>query len=577
MGYFLGLFGYGPNPSAALVKDSTIVAFAEEERFNRIKTAPSHLPTNALLYCLKEAGIDLGDLDGVGFGWECDRYVEAMPAFYEELRLKYPSVENEYNLLQEQYLLNLYHPSRIRVDLCQALALRGHLLDPLRIEFIPHHLCHAASAYYCSGFSEASILTVDGSGEEFSTFMWHGVGDRIKEMKSVKLPHSLGGFYASFTEFLGFKAYQDEGKLMGLAPYGEYSAEIQAKVDEVLPYDPDSGEFQTNPYMRYLGARTYGRRFTDRFVELFGKPRLSHLPITDYHRDLAFNVQWRLEQIVAAMVRSLIAMTGVPSLCLAGGVAMNCCMNGKLSQMDAVKQIFVQPASSDNGIALGAAYVMAQRAGVTVFEKMPHASWGPSYSDAQIEAAICESKLAYYRSESTVEEVARYLCEGKIVGWLQGRMEVGARALGNRSILASPLFADMKDKLNREVKHREDWRPFCPSLPIDDYHTYFEHGVDSDYMILAYPVRTGLRHKIPAVVHVDGTARPQTVHEEHNAKFYALLKRFGRLSGHPVLINTSFNVQGEPIVCTPADALRCYGGTGLDVLVLNDFILRKDA
>lgn len=577
MAYFLGLFGYGPNPSAALVEDGRIVAFAEEERFNRIKTAPTHLPVSALLYCLREGKCDIGTLAGIGFGWECDRYVDTMPRFYDEVRAAYPDGDGDYNRLQEDHLLNLYDPIRVRTDLRHALAARGVYLDPARVTFLPHHLCHAASAYYCSGFPEASILTVDGSGEEFSTFMWHGVGDQIKELKHVKLPHSLGGFYATFTEFLGFRAYQDEGKLMGLAPFGQYSEAIQKKLDEVLTYDPKTGDFELNPYMRYLGARTYGRRYTDRFVDLLGKPRLAHQPIEDGHRDLAFNVQWRLEQVVAGLVRSLVAATGVRSLCLAGGVAMNCCMNGKLSRMDEVQDIFVQPASSDNGIALGAAYLMARRAGVTSFAKLRHAYWGPAFSDAQVEAAIQESKLPYTRSTATVEEIARDLHAGKIVGWLQGRMEVGARALGNRSILASPLFPNMKDKLNREVKHREDWRPFCPSLPADDYARYFAHGRDSDYMILAYPVRAEVRDRIPSVVHVDGTARPQTVSPEHNPKFCALLKEFGRLSGHPVLINTSFNVQGEPVVCTPADALRCYGGTGLDVLVLNDFILRKRA
>lgn len=575
MGYFLGLFGYGPNPSAALVKDSAIVALAEEERFVRIKTAPTHLPVNALLYCLKEASIGIEDVQGIGFGWECNRYVEAMPRFYEEFKVQYPHDDNKYNVLQEHYLLNLYHPTRIRTDLCHSLALKGFYLDPHRVRFLPHHLCHAASAYYCSGFSEASILTLDGSGEEYSTFMWQGVDDEIKELKSVMLPHSLGGFYATFTEFLGFKAYQDEGKLMGLASYGEYSEEIQARLDQFLSFDRNTGDFRLNPYLRYLGRRTYGRRFTDQFVELFGEPRLSHQPISKYHRDLAFNVQWRLEQVVTLLVRSLISITGCRSLCLAGGVAMNCCMNGKLAVMPEVREIFVQPASSDNGIALGAAFLMAHAAGVCGFERMFHAYWGPSFSDAEIETALRESKLEYYRSSSTVKEVAQLLFEGKIIGWFQGRMEVAARALGNRSILASPLFPDMKDRLNREVKHREDWRPFCPSLPIDDYRTYFDQGTDSDYMILAYPIRREFHDKIPSVVHVDGTARPQTVREESHPKFYALLKEFGKLSGHPVLINTSFNVQGEPIICTPADALRCFGGTGLDVLVLNDFILKK--
>lgn len=575
MGYYLGLFGYGPNPSAALVKDGILIAAAEEERFNRIKGAPSHLPVSATLYCLKEAGVNIDEVDGIGFGWDCEHYVDTMPSFYELKRAEYPQDNNEYNHLQEEYLLNLYDPLRIRTNLCLGLAQSGVYLDPKRVTFLPHHVCHAASTYFCSGFSQASILTVDGSGEQLSTVMWHGEGNHIKMVKSFALPHSLGGYYATFTEFLGFKANQDEGKFMGLSSYGHYSSDIQLKLDQILPFDPETGEFQLNPYMRYLGAHTYGQRFSDRLVEVFGKPRLKSQPIEVCHRDLAFNVQWRLEQIVTALARSLIKMTGVPDLCLAGGVAMNCVLNGKLSLLDEVRGIFVQPASADNGIALGAAYLMAQRAGVTSFEKMEHAYLGPSFSDAQVEAAIRESKLTYIRSKSVIEEVAKYLHEGKIVGWLQGRMELGARALGNRSILASPVFSDMKDKLNNEVKHRENWRPFCPSLPIDDYETYFADGIESNYMIVAYPVRKQFWEQIPSIVHVDGTARPQTVKKESNPKFYALLKEFGRLSGHPVLINTSFNIQGEPVVCTPADALRCFGGTGLDVLVLNDFILKK--
>ncbi|MBN2328782.1 MAG: carbamoyltransferase [Candidatus Omnitrophica bacterium] len=577
MTFNAGIFGYGPNPSAALLEDGKIVAVAEEERFNRIKTASTSLPLQSFLYCLKEASIGVDDLAAIGFGWECDRYLKDMPAFYEKSRREYPpKTDDGYNALHEDYLMNLYHPKRIATDFRQGLATSGIYLDPQKIEFLPHHLCHAANAYYCSGFPEASILTIDGSGEEFTTFHWYGKNSEISELKHYCLPHSLGGYYATFTEFLGFRAYMDEGKLMGLSSYGRYSDEIQKKLDQVIPYDRDSGDFTINPYMRYIGNRTYGRRFTDEFVDLFGKPRLRHQPIEDYHRDLAYNVQWRLERIVEAMVRTLIQQTGCPYIAMSGGVVMNCCMNGKIALMPEAKGIYCQPASADNGIALGAAQIMAHRSGVREFEKMTHAYWGPSFTDDEILAAIKEAKLDYSRSENTIEEAAHYIDEGKIIGWFQGRMELGARALGNRSILASPLFPDIKDKLNREVKHREDWRPFCPSFCSDRYLSYFEDGaVDSDYMILAFDVKKEFHDKIPSVVHVDGTARPQTVRKETNPRFYALIEAFGRLSGHPVVVNTSFNVQGEPIVCTPRDAIRCFGGTGIDVLIMNDFILKK--
>jgi carbamoyltransferase len=574
MAYFLGLFGYGPNPSAALLRDGEIVAFAEEERFNRIKTAPNSPPITSAFYCLKEAGIDLDDVQAVRFGWDCERYVRVMPEFYRRQAEAFP-VDSQYaDAEHERYLLDLYNPKRIFNDLRLAFAARGHKLDRARFDFVPHHLAHCASTYFASGYEEASILSIDGSGEDLTLMMAHGKGLDIHEIERVELPHSLGGYYATFTEFLGFRPYHDEGKVMGLAPYGIYSEAIQKQLDQILSFDADSGEFKVNPYMRFRGARNHGRRFTDRLVEVFGPPRLSHQPLDQRHRDIAYNVQWRLERIAQALAHRLIRKTGSPNLCLAGGVAMNCKMNGVLSAMPELRNIYVQPASADNGIALGAAYLAAREAGVHP-KPMPHAYWGPSFDDKEIEGAIRESKLPYRRSSDMIGETARYLQQGRIVGWFQGRMEIGARALGGRSILANPLIADMRDKLNLEVKHRENWRPFCPSLPADDYSRYFDSRFDSDYMILAFGMRPDIRDYVPAVVHVDGTARPQTVRRDTNQPFYDLLKAFGRLTGHPVLVNTSFNIQGEPVVCTPRDALRCFGGTGLDVLVMGDFMVEK--
>ena len=578
MAYFLGLFGYGPNPSAALVRDGALVAFAEEERFNRIKTAPNSLPLGALLYCLKQAGIGIDDVEAIGFGWDCERYVETMPRFYEEFRAKYPSADNGYNALQEDYLLNLYHPTRIRTDLVQALALRGVHLAPERIGFLPHHLCHAASTYYCSGFAEASVLTLDGSGEEFSTFLWHGRGDRLKELRSVRLPHSLGGFYATFTEFLGFKAYQDEGKLMGLAPYGRHSEALQKKLDEVLPWDHAAGEFQTNPYMRYLGPRTHGRRFTDAFVELFGRPRLAHQPIEDRHRDLAFNVKWRLEQIGAALVRTVVGLTGSRNLCLAGGVAMNCCMNGKLSSLPEVERIFVQPASADNGIALGAAYALAQRAGVSAFEPFAHAYWGPEFSDAHVEAAIRESKLPYEHCRDTIAEAARLLAEGKILGWFQGRMEIGARALGNRSILANPSDHRVVGLINRMIKNRDFWMPFAPTVLAERASDYLVNpkGFASPYMMLAMPTRPETRDGIAAAIHPqDGTARPQILERDWNPEYHAVIREFERRTGVGAVLNTSFNLHGEPIVRSAEDAVDTFERSGLPHLAVGRWLISK--
>ncbi len=576
MGHYLGIMGYSPNSAAAILRDGEIVAFAEEERFNRIKTSPGVMPIASILYCLEEARIGFDELDGIGFGWDSPHYAETMPAFYDGLRERYPDPDPTYNALYEQALLVKMNPEYVRADLCQGLALRGHRLDPNRIRFLPHHLCHAASTYFASGFEDAAVVTVDGSGEESTTHLWNARGHVIDEIERFLLPHSLGGYYATFTEFLGFRANRDEGKLMGLAAFGEYSESLQRKLDQVLTYDEASGRFEVNPYMRHVGKRSYGRRFTDAMVDLFGSPRLSHQRLEDEHRDLAFNVQYRLEAVMKALTKRALASSGSRNLCLAGGVAMNCKMNGALAGLDGVDRIFVQPASSDNGIALGAAYLLAREAGVETFAPMRHAYYGPAYSDAQIENALRESKLAYRKSADTTEEVADALANGKIVGWFQGRMEFGARALGGRSILANPLIENMRDKINAEVKHREGWRPFCPSILAERYYTYFEKTcATSDYMILAFPVREEYQELIPAAVHVDGTARPQAVHRDTNPRYHALIEAFAERTGHPVLINTSFNVQGEPVVCTPQDALRCFGGTGIDLLVMNDFIVEK--
>jgi carbamoyltransferase len=575
MGIYLGLFGYGPNPAAALVHDGEIVAFAEEERFNRIKMAPTSLPIASILYCLANAGLNIDEVDGIGFGWNSPDYVATMPDFFAKTRERDNLASDDYNTIYEKSLMWAFHPDRIRTELCQALALRGQYLQPERVAFLQHHLCHAASAYFPANFRDASILTIDGSGEQFATVLWRGSGDEIEEIESMTLPDTLGGYYASFTEYLGFKAYEEEGKLMGLAPYGSYSEDMQRRLEEVVSFDADSGIYRVNPRMRYAGRRSYGRRFTDALVDLFGPPRLPGQPISDRHKAIAFNVQHRLELIVAALVRRLIRTTGSANLCLAGGVAMNCKMNGKLAELPEVERIFVQPASSDTGVALGAAYLLARRSGVKRFTPMTHAYWGPEFDDEDIDKAIREAKLPFHRSRKVIEETAQFIRDGLIIGWLQGRMEVGARALGGRSILANPLTLDMRRKLNLEVKHREDWRPFCPSLPREAYDRYFDNSHNSNFMILAFPVREDVRHLIPAVVHVDGTARPQTVPREAHPRFHALLEEFGRITGHPILLNTSFNVQGEPIVCTPTQALRCFGGTGIDVLVMNDFIVFK--
>ena len=578
MAYYMGVFGgQGPNPAAALVNDGAIVAFAEEERFSRIKGAPSAIPVGAMSHCLQQAKVGLEDVAQIGFAWDCDRYVREIPSLLAEIEKRFGVTENAYNRIHEHRLRLNLDPARIKGDFRFSLAKRGFVLDESRLVFHRHHLCHAASAFFCSGFERASILTLDGSGEEFTCVLCEGTGTSIRELTNFKLPDSLGGYYATFTEYLGFKPDEEEGKVMGLAPYGRLRADLQEKLDRVLHFDPDTGEFSVDPRYRFYGQRSHGQRFSDQLVALFGPPRLRHEEVDDRHRDVAFNVQWRLEQVAIALARRLIAATGIRNLCLSGGVAMNCKMNGLIASLPEVERIFVQPASSDSGTALGAAYLCALAGGVTRFERFEHAYWGSSFSDVQIESALKEAKIAYRRSPDVVLEASRHLEQGRIVGWFQGAAEVGARALGNRSILASPLVADMRAKLNREVKHREKWRPFCPSVTEESYGKYFSGWPDSDFMILAFPVNEAYRALIPAAVHVDGTARPQRVTRRANPRFHALLRRFGEATGHEILINTSFNIQGEPVVDSPRDAVRCFGGTGIDVLAIGDFIAVKPA
>jgi carbamoyltransferase len=571
----LGMFAPGPNPSAALVIDGKLVAWAEEERFNRIKTSPNDFPFKAARFCLEKAKVNLDDIDQIAYGWDCTRYSLQAPVFYEEQHTKYPDT-HAYNKLQQSYRLNLYHPDRIE----QSLHLGLRSLSPTNtvppIKYYSHHLSHVASAFFASGFDEANILSIDGSGEEICTMLAKGTKNGIEIVDTYKLPHTLGGLYATFTEFLGFQPYMDEGKVTGLASYGKYDQDLQDKLDKMLSFDPETGHYAINPYLRFIGTHKYGRRFTDEFVEVFGKPRSrNQSALEGNYADIAFAVQWRLEQVVMGLVKRLHKTTDLKNVCFAGGVAMNCALNGRIAQMDIVEKLFVQPAATDNGVSLGAALLAANEAGDNPRFAMTHTYWGPSYTNEQIETVLKNAKATYRKSGNIAAETSQMLADGKIVGWMQGAMEVGARSLGARSILASPIFPDMKDKLNLEVKHREAWRPFCPSIKAESYERFIPSGKDSPFMVVALPFAEAERANVPSCVHVDGTARTQRVTREANPLFWSLLDEFEKRTGYGILINTSFNVQGEPTVCTPQDALRCFFSTGLDALVIGDFILTK--
>ncbi len=574
--YYLGIFGgQGPNPAAALLKNNKLVAFAEEERFVRIKNATSFLPIYSIKFCLNKANIKLKDVTKIGFAWKCKQYKnEVLKNDNKKFKNK-NKISEYYNISHNKKLSLGFDDILINENLKFQLRKLGEEYDPNKTTFLEHHKCHAASAYYVSGFNQSSILVMDGSGERITTSLWIGKKNKLKKLLQYQLPDSIGGVYASFTEFLGFKSDSEEGKLMGLAPYGKFSSKIQTKISKIISINKKKLTYKVNPTYRFYGKRSYNNKFTDKFVKLFGKPRIKNEKITNLHKDIAFNIQKKLENIAILLVKKLIKKTQINNLCLAGGVAMNCKMNGELSKLKEVENIFIQPAASDNGTALGAAYIMSFLDGFDIKKKLKHAYYGPDFSNQKILNAIKESKLKFKYIKNIEKNIASEIHKGKIVGWFQGRSEFGARALGGRSILADPTKKNMRSKLNIEVKHRENWRPFCPSVNDYAFKKYFKTNQDCSYMILATELREKYKNKLPSIVHVDGTVRPQSVNFKTNKKFFNLIKEFEKLSGHPVLLNTSFNIQGEPIVNTPEDAIRCFSGTGIDIVVLGNYKIEK--
>lgn len=577
----MGMFALGTsngcNPAACLMVDGKLVAMAEEERFLRFKGGWSRFPVKASKFCLDFAGIDLDEVDYIAFGWDGDFYPWKMVSFLARKWVRYTRLGTARSDVDKDVYANLF--------LCSAAHLRHQIIDTLRaagfigkvppIEFIPHHYAHAASVYYCSGFDRSAILILDGSGEVDCTSSFSGEGLSIipNPRLHYTIPNSLGWFYAGITEYLGFKPYNDEGKVMGLAPYGHSDEEIAAKMDSVLSCG--EGGYEIDPSFLMLGEHSYGKYFSDRMVELLGPPRARESALDERHENIAYAAQAALERAATALVDRLMDDLEVDTLCLAGGVCMNCKMNGVIMGNQRVKRIFVQPMSSDAGTALGAALALSARLGEDPRFMFEHAYWGPSYSKDEIKKVLDEYKLSYREEPEIERTVARFLADGKIVGWFQGRMEVGARALGNRSILADPRRAEMKDKLNKEVKHREAFRPFAPSMLDEAQGDFLQDAQRSPFMIKAFRIKEEKESAIPAVVHVDGTVRPQTVREEVNPRYWKLIKEFENITGVPVVLNTSFNVRGEPIICSPSEAVRCFYGTGMDALAIGDYLLTK--
>lgn len=556
----LGMSYMYHDSSAALLRDGQIIAAAAEERFTRIKHTVD-FPVRSLQWCLEEGGLGFNDLDAIVF------YEKPFLKFERILRSHlrmYPASWKSFRAFLPMWLNHkLQVPQYIR----QTTGYKG------KIFFSDHHYAHAASAFLPSPFEEALVMTTDGTGEWSTLTMGEGRGTKISLERELRFPHSIGLLYSSITAHLGFKVNGGEGKVMGLASYGQ--PRFLAALKEIVDVRED-GSFRLD--LNYF-AFHYDLVMTNpRFEAKFIPARAPESELRSEHEDLAASLQALTEEILIKIVRTAHKRYGHKALCMAGGVALNCVANGKILENTPVEQIFVQPAAGDDGGSLGAAlYAYTALFGGTKRWPMEHAYLGNRWSDAEIEAALVARGATVERLDDDVlfDRVAGWIADGKIVGWCQGAMEFGPRALGNRSILADPRPEGMKGHVNARVKHREFFRPFAPAILAERASEFFKLDQPSPFMLLACDVVEDKRSVLPAITHVDGTARVQTVTPTSNDRFYRLISAFERRTGVPVLLNTSFNVRGEPIVCTPDDAWRCYAGTELDHLVLGNYVLSK--
>lgn len=570
----LGISPFGQNPAAAIIVDGTLIAFAEEERFVRIKSAFGKFPGKALSYCLREANLTLTDVDCIAVGWESNKYRYTMPLVAASLWLRYGIGRGSGAYDSALHELVAWRPENALRHIQYGLYNTGYKGKIPKIEFVPHHLAHAASTFYASGFDTATILILDGSGEERATTLYKGNGLEITEITSVDIPHSLGWFYAATTAYLGFKPYEDDGFIMGLAPYGRPSDEMREKARTILRLE-ERGEYSVHPQFTLLGDHTWNEHFSDQYIRLFGTPRLQGSPMTQRHKNIAFAIQERLEETIVTLGKRAVRESGYNDVCLAGGVALNCKANGVLAQTDFVNNMFIQPASHDAGAALGAAMIIARDAGDDPRFHMSHSRWGPSFNEDSVRHILDEAMVPYTRKKNMADTIADSIALGKIVARFHGRMEAGPRALGGRSILANPAIQGMNDVINKRVKHRDPWRPFCPSMIETISKEYLVGPKETRFMTVIYDVPKGKKKDISAVTHIDGTTRPQTVSKAEDEEYYNIIRAVGEKTDVPVVLNTSLNVKGEPIACSPVDALKCFYSTGIDAMALGSFWLEK--
>ena len=594
--YILGVSAYYHDAAACILKGSKIIAAAQEERFTRKRHDPS-FPKNAIKYCLKEAGIDPDEVTNVVFYekpfLKFERLLETYLAFAPK---GFKSFSKSMPVWMKE---KLFQKSLLVKEISEALGNGVNWKE--RLLFSEHHLSHAASAFYPSPFKKAAVLTIDGVGEWTTTSCAVGNEKNLSVIKEIQFPHSIGLLYSAFTYYTGFRVNSGEYKVMGLAPYGV--PKYVNLIKENLINLSEDGTFQLN--MEYFDFATGLTMTNESFDKLFGGgPRVAESNITQREMDLAASVQKVVEDVIVSLAKNISKETGERNLCLAGGVALNCVANGILHRENIFDQIWIQPASGDAGGALGAALSVYhlhygnERLIENGNDAMHGAYLGPQFDDSEIEAELiaCGAKYEKLDKAALIEKVACDLSEKKAIGWMQGRMEFGPRALGNRSIIADPRSSTMQNQLNLKVKYRESFRPFAPSILRENVDDWFEYNSDSPYMLFVANVRNekrcgdvkeskdlfGIeklnfpRSVVPAITHVDYSARIQTVHHETNPLYHELISKFKEKTGCPLVVNTSFNVRGEPIICSPTDAFKCFMGTELDTLAIGNFYLSKD-
>lgn len=559
----LDLFGTH-DPSAALFKDEKLLYAIEEERLSRDKHAVETFPQQAIQSCLNYAEIELSDVSKVvvpydpslrtkQIGYELKRRLTSSKPFLSKIRWLERFVETE---------LQARIAPRFNIE--EELSQLGSTVP--EIEFRSHHACHAASAFHPSGFDEALVFTIDGKGEYDSTVIWHGDSNGLRRLETFEFPNSLGHFFGIVTEYLGYHAFNGEGKVMGLAPYGSVKPEIEDALREIADFGADYDVTKLTKQGIDEGI--------SKLADTLGRPPNEEAgEFDEWQQDLAFTVQSLLEETVTSLVAEYVQKTGISNVAMAGGVALNCKMNKRVLEMDEVNNVFIQPVAHDGGLAIGGGFIDSLPEEVP---RMTNVYWGPEYTDKQIIDVLDSRKIEYTVHDGIETEIARRLSDGELVGWFQGRLEMGPRALGNRSILADPRTSESRDRVNEYVKHRESWRPFAPSILEEAGNEYLVKAEESPYMIKTFDVKPNKQDEIEAILHpADGTTRPQTVNKEQNPKYHRLISEFADITGVPVVLNTSFNDHGEPIVQSPIDALKGFYGMGLDTLVMGNVLVEK--